>query len=67
MRNKTRFLPKFISRYSGKKETLMELSKEQATLIYNTSRFDIRLGNLLANCMRAENEFKNTNFEEIPF
>jgi hypothetical protein len=62
MRNK-RFLPKTITKVSGKKETLLELSKEQATLIYNTSIFDIKLGNLLKDCIKAE----NTKFEEIPF
>ena len=40
--------------------------KEQANLIYNTSRFDIKLGNLLANCMKVEKKAEQ-DFDNIPF
>ena len=48
MRNKTRlakrFLPKFISRYSGKKEEVLELQKIKRMNLYN-----LEIRNLLLN------------------
>jgi len=66
MRNIKRFLPAKITKVSGNifrtKEEILEIEH-----LKNVVKFDFELGNLLYNVMKAEEKFKNINFEEIPF
>ena len=60
-------LPRQITKVTGKKEEVLELSREKLNTIYDTAVFDFKLSNLLKDAFTAEAKFENDMKFEIPF